>query len=200
MVHFRTFKANRLIRPEVSRTDRYDGPALGVVSGGGILHHWRLGFKQCRFHHIARALQDDGVHVFGRLPLYHQAMFPLSFRRQVGRLALRQFLLVLAASGGDSLHSVRAHGAILESAFDVEWLPFFDVLAGDLGEFVPADHGVELGGFLPVDDAVGGQSNIRNGLPRAGVPQFGIPGGVADQDDFIDSSHIFILYHIMSTL
>jgi len=103
--------------------------------------------------------------------------------------AVRQQVLASAQTRYPDLNDTHLT-PIFESTLHVEQLPFFDVLAGDLGEFVPADNRMELGRFLAIDDTVSGQTNVRNGLPRAGVPQFSIAGRVADQNDFIDFTHI----------
>ena len=52
-------------------------------------HRWRLGFKQCSFRHIARALQDETLSVFEPFPLLRHALFPSGFRLQVNRMAQR---------------------------------------------------------------------------------------------------------------
>jgi hypothetical protein len=52
-------------------------------------HRWRLGFKQCSFRLIARALQDETLSVFKPLPLLRHALFPSGFRLQVNRMAQR---------------------------------------------------------------------------------------------------------------
>ena len=52
-------------------------------------HRWGLGFKQCSFRLIARALQDETLSVFGPLPLLRHALFPSGFRLQVNRMAQR---------------------------------------------------------------------------------------------------------------
>jgi len=43
--------------------------AMGVVVSGHRLYRWGLGFRQFRFHHAARALQDETLHTFGHLLL-----------------------------------------------------------------------------------------------------------------------------------
>jgi len=60
------------------------GPATDAVAGDVALHHWRLSFRQCGLHHIARVLRDAGISVFCLLPLSQHAPFPLGFRRRVG--------------------------------------------------------------------------------------------------------------------
>jgi hypothetical protein len=52
-------------------------------------HRWRLGFKQCSFRLIARALQDKTLSVFEPFPLLQHALFPYGFRFQVNRMAQR---------------------------------------------------------------------------------------------------------------
>ena len=43
-------------------------------------HRWTLGFGQFGSHHIAQALRDHAIHVFGPLPLSNQAPVPSPFR------------------------------------------------------------------------------------------------------------------------
>jgi hypothetical protein len=52
---------------------------------------------------------------------------------------------------------------------------------------------VELRLFLAFDLAVGGQAEAGDGFPGLGVPQLGVAGGVADQDDFANPSHPSII-------
>lgn len=64
------------------------------------LHHWRLGFRQFSFHHIARALQDNTFSVSQYSLLLRHALFPSNFRLQVNRMTQKYFSeLLLAASG-----------------------------------------------------------------------------------------------------
>jgi hypothetical protein len=46
-----------------------------------------------------------------------------------------------------------------------------------------AESAVVLGLLALADVAVGRQADARDGLAAARVPQFGVAGGVADQDD-----------------
>ena len=55
-----------------------------VLPTGVKFHRWRLGFKQSSLSLITQMLQVCASHVFGRLPLYQHAVFPSSFRIQVG--------------------------------------------------------------------------------------------------------------------
>ncbi len=48
-------------------------------------HRWTLGFGQCSSHHIAQALQNHAIHVFGHLPLSDHALVPSPFRVEVRR-------------------------------------------------------------------------------------------------------------------
>jgi hypothetical protein len=52
-------------------------------------HRWGLGFKQCSFRLIARALRDKTLSVFEPFPLLRHALFPSGFRPQVNRMAQR---------------------------------------------------------------------------------------------------------------
>jgi hypothetical protein len=45
---------------------------------------------------------------------------------------------------------------------------------------------VEVRLFLALELLVGGQADAGNCVAVLGVPQFGITGGVADQDDRVD--------------
>jgi len=55
------------------------------------LHHWRLRFRQCSFHRIARVLRDAAVNVFRPLPLSQHASFPLGLRRKVGWVTQKSY-------------------------------------------------------------------------------------------------------------
>ena len=46
-------------------------------------HPWTLGFRQSSFNHIAQALQDRNLHIFGYSLLYEHALVPSPFRVQV---------------------------------------------------------------------------------------------------------------------
>src|SRR5262245_10133770 len=63
-------------------------------------HHWRLGFRQSSFHHIARVLQGTTLHAFRWPLLLRHALVPSSFRLQVNRMTQKlPFELLLTASG-----------------------------------------------------------------------------------------------------
>ena len=67
----------------------------------------------------------------GRCPLDHSVVAPTS---------AEELDVVGHDLDGTALHSVAVlEGAVLESTFDVQRLPLFDVLAGNLGELIPAD-------------------------------------------------------------
>ena len=55
------------------------------MSGDVGLHRWRLRFEQSGSHHIARALRDGAVSVFGPLPLRRHATVPFDFHHRVSR-------------------------------------------------------------------------------------------------------------------
>lgn len=46
---------------------------------------------------------------------------------------------------------------------------------------------MELARLLAIDAAVGGDTQIGDGLATGGVAQFGIAGSIADEDDFVDA-------------
>lgn len=52
---------------------------------------------------------------------------------------------------------------------------------------------MELGFFLALDLAVGGQAEGGDGFASLGVMEFGITGGVADENDFVDAAHASII-------
>ena len=63
-------------------------------------HHWRLGFRQSSFHHIARVLQGTILHAFRWPLLLRHALVPSGFRLQVNRMTQKPpFELLLTASG-----------------------------------------------------------------------------------------------------
>jgi hypothetical protein len=63
-------------------------------------HHWRLGFRQSSFHHIARVLPGATLHAFRWPLLLRHALVPSSFRLQVNRMTQKPpFELLLTASG-----------------------------------------------------------------------------------------------------
>ena len=71
-----------------------NAPLLTASPGDAVatsvrFHRWGLGFKQCRFRRIMRALQDDTIRVFWSLPLFRHALVPSGFRLQVNRMAQR---------------------------------------------------------------------------------------------------------------
>jgi hypothetical protein len=75
-------------------------PPLGVVAVGVRFHHWRLGFRQSSFHHIARVLQGTILHAFRWPLLLRQALVPSGFRLQVSRMTPKHpFELLLTTSG-----------------------------------------------------------------------------------------------------
>jgi hypothetical protein len=84
-------------------------------------------------------------------------------------------------------------GAVVQPPFDVEGIALLDIFGGRLSQPVPADDRVELRFFLAFDGAVGGQANARDGFPVLGVSQPSIAGGVADEDDFVDTAHPSII-------
>ena len=66
-------------------TQKPDAPLLtaspvDAVAKSVRFHRWGLGFKQCSFRPIMRALQDDTISVFWSLPLFRHALVPSSFR------------------------------------------------------------------------------------------------------------------------
>ena len=72
---------------------------VDAVAKSVRFHRWGLGFKQCSFRPIMRALQDDTISVFWPLPLFRHALVPSSFRLQVNRMAQRSpFEPLLTAS------------------------------------------------------------------------------------------------------
>lgn len=56
-------------------------------------------------------------------------------------------------------------GAVLEAPLDVERVALLDVLAGRLGQALPANDAVKLRFLLAVDRPVGREADARNGLP-----------------------------------
>ena len=59
---------------------------VSVVAVGGLLHRWKLGFRQFSFHRIARVLRSGALHAFRHPPLHRHAIVPLGFRFGVSRL------------------------------------------------------------------------------------------------------------------
>ena len=68
------FATNRLPcgenEPQNSNGSFMAAPPIGTVAMSVRFHHWRLGFRQSGFHHIARALQDHILSAFRCLPLF----------------------------------------------------------------------------------------------------------------------------------
>ncbi len=133
------------------------------------------------------------------LPGQNRIAALLEVARTVVRRAERRSLAAAAEEldvGRDDLHDAALlalrvlERPVLEPPLDVEGVALLDVGRRRLGELVPADDAVELGLLLAVDDAVRRQSDRRDGLAAAGVAQLGVAGGVAEQDDLVDPSHI----------
>src|SRR5262245_25097572 len=88
-----------------SKPRKLNGLLLAALRGDAVaasvqFHRWGLGFRQCSFRLITRALQDGTVSVFAWLPLFWYALFPSGFRLQVNQTAQKppsEFLLT--ASG-----------------------------------------------------------------------------------------------------
>src|SRR5262249_12532997 len=75
-------------------------PPPAVVAVSVRFHHWRLGFRQSSFHHIARVLQGATLHAFRWPLLLRHALVPSGFRLQVNRMTQKSpFELLLTASG-----------------------------------------------------------------------------------------------------
>ena len=60
---------------------------IDAVARSVRFHRWGLGFRQCSFRPIARALRGGAVGVFGRPPLLGHAVVPSGFRPQVNPTA-----------------------------------------------------------------------------------------------------------------
>jgi hypothetical protein len=80
-----------------------------VVPKSVRFHRWGLGCRQSSFRHIAQALRDEALPVFGQLPLSIHALVPSSFRTQVRWSPRSRAPGTSATSGGDSLDAL--HGA-----------------------------------------------------------------------------------------
>jgi hypothetical protein len=52
---------------------------------------------------------------------------------------------------------------------------------------------VELGFFFALHRSIRREADGRDGLAALGVAEFGVAGGVADQDNFVDPSHPLML-------
>src|SRR5262249_17372777 len=75
-------------------------PPPAVVAVSVRFHHWRLGFRQSSFHHIARVLQGTTLHAFRWPLLLRHALVPSGFRLQVNRMTQKlPFELLLTTSG-----------------------------------------------------------------------------------------------------
>src|SRR4051812_1738519 len=71
-----------------------------AVAASVRFHRWGLGFRQCSFRLITRALRDGTFSIFQWLPLFWHAVFPSGFRPLVNQMAQEhssEFLLT--ASG-----------------------------------------------------------------------------------------------------
>jgi hypothetical protein len=94
-------------------------------------HHWRLGFRQSSFHHIARGLQGATLHAFRWPLLFRHALVPSSFRLQVNRMTQKlPFELLLTASGIQ--HRVPRRTLSPHPA-----LPLWSISSHTLGAFLP---------------------------------------------------------------
>ena len=60
---------------------------VDAVAASVRFHRWGLGFRQCSFRPITRALRDDTFSIFQWLPLFWHAVFPSGFRPQVNQMA-----------------------------------------------------------------------------------------------------------------
>ncbi len=74
----------RFGRPDISRPIAVASP-LDAVARDECLHHWRLRFKQCGLHHIARVSRGVPVSAFRAPALRRHAAVPLDFRPRVSR-------------------------------------------------------------------------------------------------------------------
>jgi hypothetical protein len=71
-----------------------------AVAASVRFHRWGLGFRQCSFRPITRALRDGTFSILQWLPLFWHAVFPSGFRPQVNQMAQEhssEFLLIEAA-------------------------------------------------------------------------------------------------------
>src|SRR5258707_3957071 len=85
-------KANGLL-PVAPRYRRRSGE-------GATFPRWGLGFRQCSFRPIRRALRGGAFGVFEQPPLFERAVFPSGFRLQVNPMAQKQPSKFLLAAPG----------------------------------------------------------------------------------------------------
>jgi hypothetical protein len=133
---------------------------------------------------------EEWIETIKDLPVSEAIVSVRKRRRLVASAAEKLHILGHNLHAAASLALVVGVGAVDESAFHVEQAAARHILGGRLGQGVPADHAVKLAFLLAVHTAVGRQANARHRLPALGVAQLGIARGVADQNDFVDSSHI----------
>ncbi len=80
--------------------------------------------------------------------------------------------------------------SLLKPAFDVDRIPLPNVRAGELRERIPTDDREVLRLLRTVHGPIGRETQIRDSLAACRVAQLGVSRGVADNDDFIDSSQL----------